>query len=89
MASCPGREHQDQFDEDNAWAYGMSVYVPSFTNAAATGVQARDAREPHRAANRRSRRKAASGTPSKNMQAVNKPGKEVKQGPTGKIEPEE
>ena len=31
----PGINTKTWFDEDHAWAYGMSVYVPSATNAAA------------------------------------------------------
>jgi hypothetical protein len=39
----PGINTKTWFDEDNAWVYAMSVYVPSLTNAAAgAGRDVRD-----------------------------------------------
>ena len=35
----PGVNTKTWFDGDHAWAYGMSVYVPSMTNVAAGAAQ--------------------------------------------------
>lgn len=86
----PGVNSKTWFDEDHAWAYAMSVYAPSLANAAAQSArEMRDGRivQPIDAS-------GSSGTQSGGFTdeqgtEVQRPGKEVTPGPTGKIEPEE
>jgi hypothetical protein len=78
------------FDTDNAWADAMSVYVPSLTNAAAT--TGREMRESDiiKSIDDNGRPSIAPGTGFTDEKApptVKRPGKEVKPGPSGKIEP--
>ena len=92
----PGVPGKTWFDEDNAWAYGMAVYVPSATNAAAS-----TAREMHegeivqpiddgskKASGSANGEKPSSGFKDDRDVKVQRPGKEVKPGPSGKIDPE-
>ena len=87
----PGVNTKTWFDEDHAWAYGMSVYVPSLTNAAAGAArEMRDSRivQPIDDGSRPRTRAGTGGfVPSEGK--VDRPGKEVRKGPTGKIDPEE
>ena len=97
----PGINTKTWFDEDNAWAYGMSVYVPSAANAAAQ--TARDMQDSQivqpvddgsgKASGASSRlvrpqEKPGSGFTDEDNPKVSRPGKEVKPGPSGKIDPE-
>ena len=87
----PGVNTKTWFDEDNAWAYAMSVYVPSLTNAAATaGREMREAviLQPIDDSGRPSPAGGSGFTDENAPATVNRPGKEVKPGPSGKIEPE-
>jgi hypothetical protein len=87
----PGVNTKTWFDDDHAWAYGMSVYVPSLANAAAGA--ARQMREGRilQPIDDGSRPRADNGrrgfAPSEGR--VDRPGKKVRQGPTGRIEPDE
>ena len=87
----PGVNTKTWFDGDHAWAYGMSVYSPSLSNAA--GQSAREMREsrilqPVNDGSAKSSEGQGSGFTDKKGGKVNRPGKDVKPGPTGKIEPE-
>lgn len=86
----PGVTTKTWNDEDHSWAYAMSVYVPSVTNAAsAIAAEMRNANivQPNTNA---SNTKIGGGSSSstgfldENNQNIPRPGKEVKQGPTGK-----
>ena len=92
----PGVMGKTWFDEDHAWAYGMAVYVPSATNAAAS-----TAREMHegeivqpiddgskKSSNPTNAEKPSSGHTDDKDVKVQRPGKTVKPGPSGKIDPE-
>jgi hypothetical protein len=84
----PGVNTKTWFDEDNAWSYGMSVYVPSLTNAAAGAAKEMSDSRILQPVDDGSGR--AKGTvPDKNLEGIKKPGKKVKQGPTGKISPDD
>ena len=87
----PGVNSKTWFDEDHAWAYGMSVYAPSLSNAA--GKAAREMQEsqilqPLDSADKSSDQRSGGFTDEKGTE-VKRPGKVVKLGPSGKIEPEE
>jgi hypothetical protein len=92
----PGINTKTWLDEDNAWGYGMSVYVPSATSAAAsTAREMQDGRivQPidgsGRSAGGNSVEKGpSSGFTDEKNGSVPRPGKAVKPGPTGKIDPE-
>jgi len=73
------------FDEDNAWAYGMSVYAPSLTEAAAKA--AREMREADLL--RPSAEGGPEGFTDEKDRDVKRPGEEVKPGPTGKVSEDE
>ena len=88
----PGINTKTWFDADHAWAYGMSVYVPSLTNAAAG--TARDMRDSNilQAIDDGSGKvtdKSSSGFTDEKDNTVKRPGRTVKPGPSGKIDPEE
>ena len=87
----PGVNTKTWFDADHAWAYGMSVYVPSMTNAAAG--TARDMREskilqPIDDSSGKAADKSSSGFADEKGGTVNRPGKGVAPGPSGRIDPE-
>ena len=87
----PGVNSKTWFDEDHAWAYGMSVYAPSLSDAAAkAGREMRDSRilQPVNGGDKPSAQQPGGFTDEKGTD-VKRPGKVVKPGPTGKIEPEE
>jgi hypothetical protein len=75
------------FDDDHAWSYGMSVYVPSLTKVA-DGT-----RDDMRSSILDRTRDAGSGssgfTDEEKGDAVKRSGKDVKQGPTGRISPDD
>jgi hypothetical protein len=86
----PGVNTKTWFDDDHAWAYGMSVYVPSLTNAAATaGREMRESKilQPVDDGKSGSARRSSGFADDKNT-SVQRPGKDVKAGPTGRINPE-
>jgi len=88
----PGVNTKTWFDSDHAWAYGISVYVPSLTNAAAnTAREMLDSTilQPVDNGGGKQVDKQSSGFTDEKDMNVTRPGKEVKPGPTGKIEPEE
>ncbi|MGO8748772.1 MAG: hypothetical protein ACLQNE_22615 [Thermoguttaceae bacterium] len=85
----PGVNSKTWFDEDHAWAYGMSVYAPSLSSAAA-----RSATEMHESqilqpngGNKAAGQQSGGFTDDKDIK-VQRPGKVVKPGPSGKIDPE-
>jgi hypothetical protein len=87
----PGVNTKTWFDADHAWAYGMSVYVPSLTNAAATsGREMRESTilQPTDDRGGAASQKQSSGFSDEKGGSVNRPGKTVKPGPTGRIEPD-
>jgi len=87
----PGVNSKTWFDEDHAWAYGMSVYAPSLSNAAAgSAKEMQDSQilQPVGGDNKPAVQESGGFTDEKGTE-VKRPGKVVKPGPTGKIEPEE
>ena len=86
----PGVNSKTWFDEDHAWAYGMSVYAPSLSNAAATSareMQETQILQPVDSGKKASGQQSSGFTDEKGTE-VKRPGKDVKPGPTGKIDPE-
>lgn len=88
----PGINTKTWFNADHTWGYAMSVYVPSLTSAAAgAGREMREATilQP---INDRLRQPgatdASSGFTDEQRGDIKRPGKDVKPGPSGKIEPE-
>lgn len=87
----PGINTKTWFDEDHAWAYAMSVYVPSVTNAAAaSGREMRESSilQPVDDSGRPRSDPGTGFTDEKAPPHVKRPGRDVKPGPSGKIEPE-
>jgi hypothetical protein len=93
----PGVTGKTWFDDDKAFCYGMAVYVPSMTNAAAKAareMQEGEIVQPIDDGSKKTTGKTtAGGKPSTGFKddtggKVQRPGKEVKRGPSGKIEPE-
>ena len=88
----PGITTKTWFDEDHAWAYGMSVYVPSLADAAGTfGREMQQSRilQPVHTGGNKPSAQPSGGFPDEKGTEIKRPGKAVKPGPTGKIEPEE
>jgi hypothetical protein len=88
----PGVNTKTWFDEDHAWAYGMSVYAPSLSNAAAKSAREMlesQILQPVEGGSARSSEGRTGGFTDEKGTEVKRPGKVVKPGPTGKIEPEE
>jgi hypothetical protein len=82
----PGINTKTWFDPDNAWAYALSVYVPSLTNATAeTGRQIRDTTIVQPVDDGSIRSQPA--LPETGSNETRKPGKPVKPGPTGVVSP--
>lgn len=78
----PGITPKTWFDEDEAWAYGMAVYIPSQTNAAAEAAEEmRNSKMIQDFPGRASRGGSTSSADPKTV----KEGKGVKRGPSGKI----
>ena len=80
----PGVANKTWFDEDHAWAYGMSVYIPNLANAANTAAtEMKNAKilQPLQSGE-------TGGFTDKGEKGIQRPGKDVKPGPSGKIEPE-
>lgn len=83
----PGVNSRTWFDDDHAWSYGMSVYVPSLTDAAAgTAREMREAQILQPVDDGAARPGIA---PDRNMEGVKQPGRDVRQGPTGRISPDD
>ncbi|HEY1806377.1 MAG TPA: hypothetical protein VGG45_18040 [Terracidiphilus sp.] len=87
----PGVNTKTWFDSDHSWAYGMSVYLPSLTNVAAS--TAREMREANILQPVDDRKGTAAGGSSNGFTdekggGVQRPGAGVKPGPSGKIDPE-
>ncbi len=87
----PGVNAKTWFDDDKSWAYGMAVYVPSLSNAAAG--HARDMRESAilKPVDDGSGRRpgGTGGTAGQGSPNISRPGDDVKRGPTGKISPDD
>jgi hypothetical protein len=89
----PGVTTKTWFDDSHAWAFGMSVYVPSVTNAAAgAGRDMRESRILQPFGDGSGRGARASGrSPSRFTDTdddnIPRPGDRVKRGPSGKISP--
>lgn len=96
----PGIATKTWFDDDHAWAYGMSVYVPSATNAAAqSGREMREGSILRPVDDGSGKRSDASGTGSAGASRpssgftdedanVRRPSTDGKPGPSGRIDPE-
>ncbi|MBN1852863.1 MAG: hypothetical protein JW829_09070 [Pirellulales bacterium] len=87
----PGVNTKSWFDDDHAWAYAMSVYVPSLTNAAAnTAREMLDSRivQPIKQGSGQSTGQAPGGFTDEKDSKIKRPGNEVKPGPTGKVTPD-
>jgi hypothetical protein len=76
----PGVTTNTWFDEENAWAFGMSVYIPSVTNAAAATADEMKNGQIIQGIN-----SAGGAEKQANDPKVNRPGEEVKRGPSGKV----
>jgi hypothetical protein len=88
----PGVNTKTWFDEDHAWAYGMAVYAPSLSNAAAGAareMQETQILQPVVRGSGKSANGSSSGFTDEKGTGVKLPSKDVKPGPSGKIEPEE
>ena len=83
----PGVNTKTWFDEDHAWAYALSVYVPSLTNVAAKSAQEMRDSKILQPIDGGKGGKSSGFLDDKDIKA-NRPGKDVKRGPTGKINPE-
>ncbi len=87
----PGVNSKTWFDEDHAWAYGMSVYAPSLSHAAAKSgremLESQILQPVETGSAKPSGGQAGAFTDDKGSK-VQRPGKEVRRGPGGKIEPE-
>jgi len=84
----PGVVTRTWFDEDHAWSYAMSVYVPSLTKAAAEAAkEMRDAKI-IRSFNSTVGGTDGSGFLDEKNPNIKKPADNVKKGPSGKIDPE-
>lgn len=82
----PGINTKTWFDDDNAWAYAMSVYVPSVTNAAAASgreIQESAILQPVNDGSRRPNPTAA----DEDSTEIRRPDRSVKPGPTGVVSP--
>jgi hypothetical protein len=85
----PGVNSKTWFDQDHAWAYGMSVYAPSLSSAAtrsATEMQESQILQPN---GRKASGQRSGGFTDEKGTEVKRPGKVIKPGPTGKIGPDE
>lgn len=83
----PGVNSRTWFDDDHAWAYGISVYAPSLTDPADdTAIEMREAQIVQPDDDGTARPGIA---PDTNMEGVQQPGKDVRKGPTGRISPDD
>jgi hypothetical protein len=83
----PGVATKTWFDPDHAWAFAMSVYVPSLTNAAAsTAQEMMDAKILQPVGSSGSGKPdAGSGFTDENNPNIKRPSATSKPGPTGKV----
>jgi len=87
----PGVTTKTWFDDGHAWAFGMSVYVPSLTNAAAATARQMQENRIVQPGDGRSG-EAGAGNPNgftdQDNPNVKQPRPDVRPGPTGKIAPD-
>jgi len=82
----PGINTKTWFDGNNAWAYGMSVYVPSLTNAAARSArEMRESKPLQPIDDRPVGKDGKAGFVDEKDGTIQRPGSGVKTGPTGKV----
>lgn len=82
----PGVNTKSWFDENHAWAYAMSVYVPSVTDAAAaTAEDMREAEIIQPADDSGDKAGGQTGFTDDEDAEIDQPGDDVKKGPTGKV----
>jgi len=79
----PGVNTRTWFDDDHAWAYAMSVYVPSLTGAASQA--ARDMMDSRIIGPGGNPAKTEGGFTDEKDTKIKQPGKDVKPGPSGKV----
>jgi hypothetical protein len=87
----PGINTKTWFDQNQDWAYAMSVYVPTLTDAAATARREMNESTILQPVNDGRRPTTASGTgftDESEGAGVKRPGDVVRPGPSGRIEPE-
>lgn len=86
----PGVSTRTWFDADHAWAYGMAVYVPSMTKAAADAKAQMDASDPlHASRDSGSGNTQSQGngfTDEKNP-TIARPAPTTQPGPSGTVSP--
>jgi hypothetical protein len=81
----PGVTPKTWFDEDENWVYGMAVYIPSQTNAAAaTAEEMKNSSIIQGINGAKSGQGKASNSAAVDPKVV-KPGAGVKRGPSGKV----
>jgi len=88
----PGVNTKTWFDNSHAWAYAMSVYVPSLTSAAAqTARDMRDARivQPVDEGRDVTVGQRPGGFADRDDDNIRRPGPGIKPGPSGRINPDE
>jgi hypothetical protein len=94
----PGIATKTWFDPDHAWAFAMSVYVPSLTNAAASSAkEMMDTRILQPVDNSGAKKPdegkkpddGSSGFTDEKNQNINRPSSATPPGPTGKVNPDE
>jgi hypothetical protein len=83
----PGVSTKTWFDDDNAWSYGMSVYVPSLTNTAAEAAREMRESRPLQPIDDGAGRRT--GTPAGDSSRIRRPGEGVGPGVTGKVSPDD
>ena len=82
----PGLQAKTWFDDDKSWAYGLVIYIPSATNAAAsTAREIAEATLIQVIDDGSKKGSVASGGKASGTPKVATPGKDVKKGPSGKI----
>jgi len=83
----PGINTKTWFDDDHAWAYAMSVFVPSLTAAAKQAKTEMEESRPIDAHTGKSTKEGSGFTDEKDTKIKRPPAGE-KQGPTGKVSPD-
>ena len=84
----PGINTKTWLDDDNSWAYAMSVYVPSLTDAAAqTGKEMKESKivQPIRDGGVGKGSESRTGFTDEKDTRIKGPAKDEKPGPTGKV----
>ena len=80
----PGIQVKTWFDDDHAWAYGMAVYIPSLTNAAAKAGRETSNAKIIQKINDDVQKKGSGRTVGKSN--VKRPGNKVRRGVSGKVD---